>query len=288
MIINFDFFNSSCFNTIIPTGQLYRIEMQNCIIDEVKIDESIDIPNSPEKQEWELDTVFKAQFQNSLEAGNLDNKGMPIEFVIIKKRKKSDLTWSEIKKFAFNKTQKIYEFEDKYVETEEEYEYALLAVTSNIEGNYTISDIEARYDNVWLMDKDNSIKLAYNLQYEDIDDVQPSSDIETMGGKYPITAYPGELNYKRSGIQCLLVAEESMEGITNVRQEKLLRKNVISFLTNKKPKLLKDNAGLYMVVSVKDVKELPQNDLKGQYGVSFNITEIADTDTQSLKDNGLY
>jgi hypothetical protein len=288
MIIGMDFFNGSCFNTNIPVGQIYRAEMQDCIIDEVKIDENITVSNLSTKQEWGLDTKLLGKFQNSLEAGNLDNKGMPIEFIIIKKRRKSDLTWSKIKEFNFDKAQKIYEFEDKYVEAGEEYEFALFPVTSNIEGKYTIADIVAEYDDTWLMDKENSVRLIYNLQYGDFDNIIPSTDIETMGGKYPTIAYAGELDYKRGNIQCLLVAKESMNGITNVRQEKLLRKNVISFLTNKKPKLLKDNAGLYMVVSVKDVKELPQNDLKGQYGVSFNITEIADTDTQSLKDNGLY
>ncbi len=258
-----------------PIANIYRLELQNCVVDTIKIDSDGSLPYSSLKEEWLYSTVFLADFKNNLEAGNIDNKGLPIEYIQFKKRNIDDLAWETIITLPFNSLETIYTFTDRLVQSTEQYEYAIIPITASVEGEYTSANIECSFEGTWLCDRVDGYQLLYNLQYDAIENVVPSKVFNPLS-QYPIVVY-GENDYKKGSIKSLVLSN-NYDGKINPRQERLTREQLMKFLKNKKPKILKDYAGRYYVVSViGNPQEFPNNNLSQTISdVSFDWVEIAD------------
>lgn len=279
MIIGYDLYgnsNAMVFQTINPIGSIYRIELTDSIIDEVEVRERTDLIYSSTKEEWTYDTLLLAKFQNNLEAGNISLGGMLVEKIMLKKRRVEDLVWQDLISYTIQDGVNVYQFVDRLVEAGTEYEYAILPIgEGNFEGQYNVDRIVAEFEGTYICDKDNIFRLLYNLEYGDIENIISSSVIETFA-QYPVVSY-GNLDYRQGSIQCLLLSDVTVDsGDIDLAQEKMLRKQVMQFLKNKKPKILKDNSGNYLMIAIiGSPKEIPNNDLAQQiYNISFDWVEI--------------
>lgn len=294
MIIGYDFMgydDGAVFDSKNVVNKFYRLELLNAVFDEINVRTKTDTGCSSEKQEWQFDTKLLAKFQGNLEAGNIQVQGNQIEFIQFKKRKIGDLEWLNVAILPYELDKLVYEYDDKFVEAGEIYEYAILPLAyGGIEGEYVTDDIECKFDHTWLFDKDNNFKLMYNIEYGDIETVMPSNTYEPLGSKYPIVSYNGELDYRRGVIKSLLIADNSTNGKIDVRQEKLLRNNIINFLKNKKPKIIKDSSGNYLLISIiGNPKLVPNNNLSRLlYEINFEFIEIGNVyDENTLIHSGL-
>ena len=282
---------TSVFQSLNIVNNFYRVELTKAIFDEIHLRNRINISYDEAKTDWQLDTILLAKFQNSLAGGNIDLAGELIEFLSIRKRKIDELTWSNVINIPYNPEINIYEYVDKFVEAGEIYEYAILPVAfGGFEGKYILEQIEAKFESTWLFNKNEIYKLIYNLEYGVIDTIVPNSIFEPVGAEYPIVNYNGNLKYKRGNIKCLLVSNNSINGKIDIRQEKLERKQLLNFLTDRKPKILKDAGGNYMMVSIIGSPQLvPNNNLAQRlYEVNFEFIEIGNPyDETTLKQSGL-
>lgn len=255
-------------------SKLYEVNLSNSKVDEIEMRSNIVIPFDINKRTWNTDNLLLAKFQNDLEGGNIDLQGAVLDKLIFKRRKIDDLTWIKIYECDFVSGTNIYSVLDRIVESGEKYEYAVIPCTSTIEGEYLSSQIDVAFSAAFIFDKTTQFKLMYNLEIGDIDNYMPNSVVETMGSKYPIVLYGSDLQYKRGSIKCILLTDTSSDGIINIRQEKLLREQIMLFLTNKKPKGLKSPDGLYMMINIVDTPKLtPNNQVTGMYDVSFSFVE---------------
>lgn len=287
MIFGYQPFTGSLFaGSYIYTNKYNRMDVQNGKFDEIKVDEEV-MDKNKEKQEWGYETVLLARFQDNLEAGNIENKGMKIQKLRFKRRNIENLKWETLKDVPFTKEKAIYTLIDKYVESGEIYEYGISPVTELVEGKTTYDKIECEYDGLYVMDSDRTIRLEANLEYGDIDNVEQSSIIETLGSRFPITL-KGVPNYKKSNTKALIISDSTIDnGVVNRNEEIRLRKSIIKFLSNAKPKLIKDDLGNFYLVQVMNVKE-SNSQSKFLYDVSFEWVQIDDaTSIDSLKQNGL-
>jgi len=290
MIWGLDTFTLSTFGTPSSIGSAYRIDLKNGKFDEVKVDTSLDIVNSFIKEDWSYFTTLLADFKNTLEAGNISNSGMAIQKLRIKKRKIENLVWENIKDFDYDIATINYEVEDFFIQSYQEYEYGICPVTEEIEGKLNLNSIEPIFEKTFILDSDNVAILYYNLSYSEVENVQEKSILTTLGDSRFPTTLNSNIDYKQSSIQSTLLspATEQLNGVISIKDEQIYRKNMIDFLKNNRPKLLKDGVGNYYCVMLKDVKEIPNNDTSRRlYAVSFAWYEVAETDTQSLSDNGL-
>ena len=295
MIIGLDFFGfneGAVFNTINSINKFYRLEIQKAIFDEIHIRQRTDVSLDNQKQEWQVDSRLLAKFKNSLEAGNLDLQEQLIELIRFKKRKLGDLGWMNVEDIAYSLEQTVYSHNDKYTEAGEIYEYAITPVAfGGFEGDYVIQEIECEFESTWLLDKLNNYKLMHDLEYGDIETIIPSNVYEPLGSEYPIVSFNGSLKFRRGTITCKLVSDATIDnGDIDVRQEKLTRKTIMNFLTNKKPKILKDGGGNYMLVSIINNPRLKPLNQLGQliYDVTFDFVEVGNAlDDNSLINSGL-
>lgn len=296
MIIGYDLFfgqnNSSIFNTIISLGNINSIIIGKGKFDEISFDEDISKVYNTTKEEWDYQYVLDAKFQNNLEAGNIQNNGIEIAQIKFQKRLSDSLIWEDIAIVDFDTLQTIYTITDKYIKSNFEYEYAVIPLTSGVTGKRTTQSITPSFDGVFLCDATTQYQLLYNLDLKDIEHVNPSSILEPLNTQYPIIQY-SVLDYKKGGIKALVLSTDTIAlngNDINKRSEKINRDNLMKWLKNHKPKILKSSSGEYMIISIIDnPSESPNNSFEGAIAdVSFNFIEVDNAEREgALIENGL-
>ena len=100
MILGYDYFfglnETSIFQTAISVGNINQMIIQKGVFDEINIDEDISKIYNDIKEEWSYQTVALAKFENNLEAGNISNGGVGIQYIKFQKRSVDSLTWQDI------------------------------------------------------------------------------------------------------------------------------------------------------------------------------------------------
>lgn len=276
----------------INSNKYETITTKRAVYDELHIIEDTNVSTSSERKEWTYNTVFLWECDNSLEAGNVGLKGLPINQLKIRKRKKGELTFEDVKVFDFDPDKQTYSFKDRFVESYEDYIYGIQPMGGSIEdpilGETTTHEVSTEFESAWLVGKDRQYKLIFDLEIGDYEHVVPSEIIETLGGQFPIVSSSGNLRYKRGNLKCMLMSQEIVNRLSP-KEEKAFRKIVMDFLLDRKPKLFKDGSGEYMLISIIGNPLLTPNNNLSQlvYNLSIEFVEIGETNSQSLIDSGL-
>lgn len=294
MIIGYDLFfgqdNSSVFNTVISLGNINSGILGKGKFDEISFDEDISKVYNNTKEEWDYQFVLDAKFQGNLEAGNIDNKGIPISQIKFQKRLTDSLIWTDVGILDYSTLQTVYTFVDKYVKNNFDYDFCVVPLTSGIIGKRTTASIMPEFDGIFLCDANSSFQLIMNLELGSLEHVNPSSFLEPLNAQYPIVQY-STLDYKKGTIKALVLSNDTIStGVINTKSEKANRDNLMKFLKNHKPKMLKTSSGEFMIISIVDnPTETPNNSLEQAIAdISFNFVEIDDSEREgALTDNGL-
>ena len=268
-----------------------NIELSNSIVDEVHIKQDVDLDYTTDKDAWLPSTVGIAKFQDDLHYGNFSLAGLEITHLKFKKRKSNTNKWITFKVIPFDKNVTTYEVIDRLIEADEEYVYGVSPATATIEGDIKQITITAEFDGMYISDKDNYYRLIYNYELGDILHNAPSAIIETLDNPLPTIMYSAS-NFKQGSIRCMLISDNTVNayGAIDKKTEKALRNQIMSFLTNKKPKLLKDSSGNFIGVQIIGTPTLsPHNELGQQiYDLSFEFIETVDlSDENMLKYSGI-
>jgi hypothetical protein len=283
------------YNTEIAISNIYDIKLKNTIVDEIKIDESILEYTNSTKEEWGYDTLLLGTFENTLEAGNVNNNGVPIEFIRFKKRKIDSLEWTTVQDISFNTLEHLYSITDRLCQATEEYEYAVVPLTSGVEGKESLVQIQCDFEGLWLVDKSQGVQFYYDLKYSDIENVTKVGVFEPLQSQYPYTQTTAT-DYRKSSISANIISADTLDGNTsenkqfNLKQERLLRESVFAFLKNRKPKILKDGCGrYYMIMVLGSPSETPMNETKGAIAsAKFDWIEVGNAfDNDTLKSANL-
>ena len=283
----------SVFQAVNETTRYERARFQHAIFDEMHMFESADIICSDEKTPWSYDTVFLWKGE-SMEAGNIELEGMPINSLLIKKRRKEDFVFEDVKVFPYDSNIEFYEFKDRFIESYEDYVYGVQPLGGSIQnpvlGEIVTSEIEASFSSVWIVGKDVQYKLMYNLDLGAYETVMPSSTIETLGSMYPFVIQSGDVKYRKGNIKAMLISDKTIQrGDTSPKDEKNIRRAIMAFLTDGKPKYFKDGSGEQMLISIIGAPKLvPNNDLERMiYNIEVEFVEIGSTNTENLMTMGL-
>ena len=319
MIIGYDFFGDNiyttdnindndgvAFDTCIPLSvAMQDISIQNGIYDALEVLQDTTINNTDviQSKNWTDTTLMLAKFQENLSAGSVNVGNNEVYSIQFLKRKKGETEWQLCQEVIYKKEQETYSFTDRYIESQQTYQYAIRPTAREYDDNgiYVGSiigenspqsektEINVVFDYAHLFDNETSYDLLYNFKLGDITANIDANTITTLGGQYPFTIY-GASKYKTGSVTCLLVTEESATGLIDIGAEKILRNNIDNFLSNKKPKILKCDDGTYLLISISDNYTLiPDENLLGSYSLSFNFTEIGDAnDVDTLKKYDLW
>lgn len=268
-------------------------QLSNAIFDHFNVTKntntlfSTDIPAN-----WDYDTILDASFDGVLNAGNVDFLVDQINAIKIKRRAQGTFNWLTLKTIPVNKIEDlIFVFNDFLNGYGITYEYALVPVLNDIEGNYIINSVFSQFNGVFIGDAEQTFKFLYDVEYGSNARNQQVGTFQPLGKQYPIIVANGLLSYE-SGSVSATILNDDYENTGIIDPDAIVQKKTIikDYLTNKKAKLLKDfngNVWLCMVTGNVQVTyrtgsamSIPQ--------IQFNWVQIGDANNQSdLYANGV-
>lgn len=284
-------------NNVYP---LQIVEMRNGNFDYLHITKSLlnDFPVSIPLQ-WTANTIMNCTFDN-LQAGNLEYLSDSISKILVKRKRTdepyNETTWTTLFEIPVydqsNLSFVINDFTNAYGAT---YVYQLVPVIVQEQGGVQIEveglgqdseEIESKFGGVFICDNDSFVRLYAGVTYGDMQTTQITGVHQTLGGKYPIIVANSNVKYHTGSVSGTILNQdygqpnEDSSAIVGLDRVKIVkaRQEVDEFLTNKKPKILKDdNGNMWLVIFVDDVNYTWFNEWgRGLGDISANWIEIGD------------
>lgn len=220
------------------------------IFDHWNVTKDVASPYSPDIPDgWNPYTIMDANFNGDLNAGNLDYLLSQITGFRIKRRRTNDFNWVTLAYIPMDAGKDQVLYNDNFAVNGIEYEYALVPVLGNTEGNYITETIMAKFDGVFLCDQDTVYRFYPGARYGSSDRVQKVGVFEPYGRKYPVVVSNAMTNYETGSVSATILPSDYMK-TGNLDRHTMVeeRKSLLDFLTNKKAKILKDwNSNSYLV-----------------------------------------
>lgn len=257
--LGYNFFRDGDALNSAPSGftNFNNIDLSNAIYDHWYITKNTNEGIPEEYPEiWDGSTLINAKFNGNLSAGNIDYAISQISGIIIKRRLTGTFDWMTLKTIPIEKLEDLtFVFNDFLNQSSVNYDYALVPIIEGAEGNYNIETVFSQFNGVFITDAKNSYKLLYDVSYNSNSRKQQIGTFEPLGSKYPIIVANGALSYE-SGTVSATVLNDDFQYNAFVNPAAIVeKKNLLkNFLTNKKPKILKDiNGNIWLVVIVSDI-----------------------------------
>ena len=293
--LNYNFFaDGDALNTA-PSSvdNITNVKLTNSIFDHFNVTKntstvvSTSIPTG-----WDYDTIMNASFNNNIDAGNVNYLIKQISSIKIKRRKQGDFDWLTLATIPINRVEDLsFIFNDLLNQDNVTYEYALVPIIGEIEGQYLINSIMSQFNGVFIGNAETIYKFLYEVKYSGNQRNQQVGVFQVLGQQYPIVVANGALSYESGNVTATILNDDfEKTGIID-RAEIVKQKDALkNFLTDKKPKILKDwngNIWLCIVNSNIDVSYKEGTGM-GIPVISFDWTEIGESNNQqSLYNNGI-
>lgn len=293
--LGLDFLGDSPSSVIIPVN-VDSVESVNATggwYDTVYMTRSTeDFPSSRIPTTWDEDTVLYADFDGTTSAGNLNWSAKNTNPILIKRRRKDSASgandWITIHQ---HNVEEGGEFNFVYIDftnqANVDYEYALVPVMGNTEGEYSVESIRSEMNMKIFIMEDG----AYWNTYVTDDALNTTRNISKsyhtiLHRRYPVSVSSATVNYDsgESSGEWYPFDEENCEVILDDPVRVRYQKEFMDFLTNYKPKILKSFDGRIWLV---DVNPSPTDNMREIYflrEVGFSWTEIGNYESE----NDLY
>lgn len=264
-----------------PSG-LKQIDINDGIIDTVQMSKN---PNAV-LSEWAIDTVFLAEFMNNFIAGNLPYSLSQLEKIAIKRRKSHDFNWITLKEYPItDETSLTFLFDDLLTESNTEYEYAFVPITSGgIEGNYMSTTILSMFNGIYVLEKDIIYPCDLNASLSTTRNVT-TTVTPTLGRKYPFVNKLGKSDYISGQAEATFI-HMNYDCSLDIQGGNVYRQKIGDFLTNGNPKIIKyDDGRIYLIGITGQISE--SIDVWEAPKWSFEFTCIGDPNNEDdLRNSG--
>lgn len=268
----------------VPTNltNLEDIKIENGIYDHFNITKDVDFPYiTTYPTTWDLSTQLDADFNGNINAGNIDYVISQISAIRIKRRKKGEFKWYTLYDVPINSLEDVnFVRYDYFAQNETEYEYAIVPIIGNVEGEYAMNSILSEFYGIFITDGESNYKFKSNASYDSFERVRTTGIYEPYGSKYPIIVSNGILNYDMGTFSGDVVVMDSTENLD--RKATVERLEAIKdFLSSPNAKILKDFNGNIWLVGLSDNVPLSYYSEVGMgfAKVSFNWAEIGDANS---------
>lgn len=268
-------------------------QLSNAIFDHFNITRNTNTPFSTTiPSGWDYDTILDANFEGNLNGGNVGFLIDQISAIKIKRRVQGTFTWLTLKTIPVNDVEDLsFVFNDFLNAYGVEYEYALVPIINEVEGNYIINSVLSQFNGIFIGDAEQVFKFLYDVEYGTNARNQQVGTFQPLGKQYPVIVANGLLSYESGSVSATILNDDYEDtGIIDpvaIVQKKTIIKD---YLTNKKAKLLKDwNSNIWLCMITDNVSvtyrtgsgmSIPQ--------IQFNWVQIGDANSQSdLYANGV-
>lgn len=238
--------------------------------------------------QWDYNTLLYAHFNGDLMAGNINFVLEQVTSVLIKRRESGTNDWVNILQKPIS-TIDDFKFitEDKYARAGVNYDYALVPVINTTEGSLNIQSITPEFEGIFIMEKDTSYHSVANISMSTTKN-RPSAIINTIDSPYPYVVTNGENNYYTGSTSAMFVRTDKDMYDWQFYDSWKYRDDLMEFLCNGEPKILKHFDGRMYLISVVDNPSQDEGVSNFYPQTTFNWVEIGDADNQlDLYNNNL-
>lgn len=287
-IIGYNFLSD--INTLDPIStnvdNITYLKIMRGVYDHVNLNQDVTSPMSTViPTEWTNTTLLDCNFDENISGGSLDEIAQDVTAIKIKRRKKGEYNWVTIKEIEIKSTEDFtFAFNDVLSASGFDYEYAYVTITGNTEGAYNINEIKTDFKGVFVCDTNTAYRFYSGVEYGTVATVQKVGVFEPFGRQYPIVVSNGNTQYD-SGSFSGYVFPSNFYNDNIIDRHEIVeeRNNIIKFLSNKKPKILKDHNGNCWLICIVDK---PSTSYDNNYGqgvvkVEANWVEIGDYNNSS-------
>lgn len=238
--------------TVTDVDRTNEITVSNAEFDTIHVTNNTDLESVLEVSTvWDIYTILLATFDGDLNAGNVDFVLANTSDILIKRRVKGTFDWKTVYQKPINTSEDFnILFTDKYCKNNTVYEYACVGVLNGAESNYNPVEVESKFNGMFIVDKEN----IYGT-FLDVDGNDTTRNHDLIKQRYPSQRYPSSYsysieNYDSGETSGYFVRFDSDKCEYLIHNNSEYMKEIIDFLTNNKPKILKLEDGRIWLISV--------------------------------------
>lgn len=235
-------------------------------------------------ENWDLDTIFHAEYANGTHAGNVNWDLETVTDVIIKRRDVEKFDWITI---AVKKISSLKDFRDGIKGNDHlnaaniTYEYSIVPVFHGVEGFYFSTFVDSFFDKLFVTEKNQIIGTLATDGFCDTTRVTPSSIAETINNKYPTYVRNTVANYDKGTVTGKFIEiDENCDVVIEDKPRIPYQRNFMDFLTNGMPKLLKHFDGRIWLISVTGNPTDNAEEIYNNRSISFEWAEIGNYESE--------
>lgn len=292
--VGYNFFSDGDALNTAPSNidNITNVKLTNAIFDHFNITRNTNTTVSTTiPTQWDYDTVMDADFAGNIEAGNVDFLADQISAIKIKRRVQGTFNWLTLKTIPVNTVEDLtFVFNDLLNQNNVMYEYALVPIIEDVEGEYIINTVLSQFNGVFIGDAETIYKFLYEVEYGNNQRNQQIGVFQVLGKQYPVFVANGELSYESGSVTATILNEDFQKNGINRTAITQLKDAIKDFLTNRKAKILKDfNSNIWLCIVNSNIGVT----YKSSYGmgipvINFEWTEVGDAQSQQdLYNNGI-
>ncbi|MEI6296297.1 MAG: hypothetical protein WCO84_01450 [bacterium] len=271
-----------------PTSinNIKTVEIKNGIFDHFQVTRDVTFAyTSVIPTTWSFLDIMSANFEGNINAGNVDLILEQITSIKIKRRTVGTFDWITLFEIPITTVNDLtFQKIDYFNQHGQNYEYAFVPTLNGVEGNYITNTVGSSFDGVFICDKETIFKYYAGVTYGTSEQVTKIGTFEPFGRKYPVVVANAITDYQKGSVDgTILSPSDYSTRIINNLADVVYRKELLTFLTNKKAKILKDWNGNFWLIIITDSPQINyMNDYSmGIANVGFNYSEIGDALNQA-------
>ena len=233
------------------TDTFNSVMVGNGIFDEMILSLDANMPYSSEMPTEDMSSVLLVRFNDSIEnEAPLDHD---YNKVVLQRKDDTMVTWWTMKTLDISPTDTFaqLEFDDYFIPSGVKQSYALTIYENDIPSKTYTVDVVPKWGRVFLSDKDENYKLNYAVIYSNGSQNIQNGVLMPIGAEYPIVIQNAVGNYKSGSLQFKVLGYQFEVDRTLDRNSIVKQTNdILAFLTNGKPKCIKDYNGNIFICKV--------------------------------------
>lgn len=230
------------------SGNFDNIVIGNGVFDELNLSLNINLPYTPDIPDHDTSAVLFVHFTGSVANEATGNYTR----AILQRKDNTTVTWWNIAEVDIpSDSSAVIEYDDYFIPNNIQQTYGLVIYTGSIPSeSYTI-DIIPKWGRVFLSDKDENYKLNYAVIYSGGSQNIQNGVLMPIGANYPTVIQNAMGNYKSGSLQFKVLGyqfeiDRTLDRNSIVKQAD----DILAFLTNTKPKCIKDYNGNIFICKV--------------------------------------
>jgi len=231
-----------------------------------------EIKTISDREQWNSNTIFLADFEGNLQAGNYPSLSLPITGYRIKRKKVGELVYKTLGEVSSGS---LTTYQDMSARNKQEYEYAIYPLNGDTEGVSIIGVSSLDFYGWFLSDLDNTKIFKFDMEIE-TDNIEVILDMKTYENysEKPVIGF-GKRNYIKGSLKTMPYSLNGEEISFNLS----LLEDLKSFINNKEEKILRNSKGEVWKVITSNFSYKYMDKISGQpFIVSFDFIEVGSVD----------